>query len=90
VAEAALAEALANCLEARRQGDAALRACLDRYPEFRTELEELLRVVELIPKLPAQALPSAAFRERTRRRLLGRHNGRPTPPEPGWRADLLS
>jgi len=90
MAEAAFIEALANCLEAQRQGDPALRTCLERYPEFRAELEELLEVVQLIQKLPDQAAPSPAFRERTRRRLLGHPNGRSLPADLGWRTDSPS
>jgi hypothetical protein len=87
MADAAFIEALANCLEAQRQGEPALRACLERYPQFRLELEELLRVARLIPTLPPRSTPSAAFRERTRRRLLSRPNGRPSPADLGWRTD---
>ncbi|MEX1255003.1 MAG: hypothetical protein WEE64_11760 [Dehalococcoidia bacterium] len=90
MAEAALIEALANCLDAQHQGEASLRACLERYPEFRVELEELLAIVRLIPRLPDQTAPSPAFRERTRRRLLGRPNGRPSPADLGWRTDSPS
>ena len=85
-----LIAALAECLEALRQGEADLQACLKRHASYRTELEALLEVVRLIPRLAEEIRPSPAFRERTRRRLLGRPNG--TPPSSGleWRGADLS
>ena len=85
-----LVDALAECLEALRQGEAELQACLKLHAPYRTELEALLEVARLIPRLAEEILPSPAFRERTRRRLLGRPNG--TPPSSGleWRGADLS
>lgn len=69
-AERELVEALAACLEALREGVDALEACLSRYPRYRSQLEALLEVVRLIPRLPKEVAPSASFRERTRRWVL--------------------
>ena len=80
-----LIDALAECLEALRQGETDLQACLERHAPYRTELEALLDVVRLIPHLAEEILPSPAFRERTRRRLLGRPNGNPPSSGLEWR-----
>lgn len=82
MAEADIVEALAECLEAQRRGEAAVQACLARYPLFRTELEALLEVAALIPRLDDEPGPSAAFRERARRLIL-EQPGRPSDPL-GW------
>ena len=80
-----LIEALAECLEALRQGETELQACLERHAQYRSELEALLEVAQLIPRLPEGLTPSPLFRERTRRRLVGGSNGNPLPPaNPGW------
>ena len=80
-----LIAALAECLEALRQGEADLEACLKRHASYRTELEALLDVVRLIPRLAEEIRPSPAFRELTRRRLLGRPNGNPPSSGLEWR-----
>ena len=85
-----LIDALAECLEALRQGETDLQACLKRHAAYRTELEALLDVVRLIPPLAEEVLPAPAFRERTRRRLLGRPNGEPPSSRLGWRGADLS
>jgi len=80
-----LIEALAECLEALRQGETELQACLERHAPYRSELEALLEVAQLIPRLPEDLVPSPLFRERTRRRLVGGSNGNPLPPPSlGW------
>ncbi len=80
-----LIDALAECLEALRQGEADLQACLERHAPYRTELEALLDVARLIPHLAEKIRPSPAFRERTRRRLLGRPDGNPPSSGLEWR-----
>ena len=82
MADSELIDALAECLEALREDEAKLQACLERHASHRAELEALLEVVRLIPQLPASVAPSASFRERTRRRLMGEA---PTPSELSWR-----
>jgi hypothetical protein len=81
LADEALALALADCLESLREGDAALAAALARYPAQRKELEELLRVVDLIPVLPAGLSPDPAFVSLTRT-WLSTLPGRPLDPGP--------
>lgn len=78
MADQELVDALADCLDALRRGEADLRACLERHPAYWAELEPLLELAQRIPRLPREITPSAPFRERTRRRLLGR----PTDPSP--------
>jgi hypothetical protein len=84
-----LVEALAECLEALRQGEERLEACLARHAEQRAELEALLEVARLIPGLPAEVEPSAPFKERTRHRLLGGANGGPAAFDIDWSASDL-
>ena len=86
MAKAELVEALADCLEALRQGETELEVCLAQHSRYRQELEALLEIVRLIPRLPAELAPSAEFRERTRRLLVGGSNGSSPPPSSdlGW------
>jgi hypothetical protein len=63
-------QALADCLEALRQGSDLDRA-LQRYPEYRTQLEALLKVASLIRPLAEDVAPSPAAREDIRALLLG-------------------
>ena len=79
MAEREIIEALTECLEALRSGDADLQACLDRYPAYRGELESLLEVAQLISQLSLHVQPSASFRERTRRRIQDLPNGGSSP-----------
>jgi len=62
-------EALADCLETMRRGS-DLEACLERYPEYSVQLQALLEVAALIRPLPDDVVPSRAFRESTRSRIL--------------------
>jgi hypothetical protein len=70
MADEMLARALADCLEALRKSRQSLDERLAAYPSMREELEELLRLVELIPSLPMGAAPDPVFVQRTRRRLV--------------------
>lgn len=63
-------EALADCLETMRRGEADMEACLNRYPVHGTQLRALLEVASLIRPLPEDVTPSQTFRERARQRLL--------------------
>ena len=85
MANTELIEALADCLEALRQGETELQDCLKQHARFRSELEALLEVARLIPRLPHELGPSHLFRERTRRRLVEGPNGSPPPAsDVGW------
>ena len=84
MAEEEIVRALAECLEALRQDEAEVQACLERYPAHRAELEALLAVVRLIPSLPMSVAPSPRFRKRTGRWLREGANGAPGAPA-GWR-----
>jgi hypothetical protein len=66
LADEALALALVDCLEATRRDDDAVARTLELYPDLRSELEELLRIVDLIPKLPADFTADPDFANRTR------------------------
>ena len=68
--ERELVEALAECLEALREGEPAVEACLRRYPDYEEQLRALLEVVRLIPRLPREVTPSERFREQTRAWVL--------------------
>lgn len=60
---------LDECLEAIRTGRATVAACLAKYPDFRDELEPLLALAVELGR--AQDIkPSAAFKVKTRARLL--------------------
>lgn len=63
-----IVEALADCLEAMREGE-ELAACLEMYSQYRAELEPLLEIASLIRPLAPEVAPSPAFREQTRERL---------------------
>ena len=73
--EMELMEALAECLEALRRSEADLEACLERHAAYRAELEPLLEVARLIPRLPGEIAPSPPFRQRARRLILDDPNG---------------
>ncbi len=86
MAEPEIVTALVEALEAFRRGEAELEECLGRHAVYREELEALLEVVRLIPRLPGGVGPGERFRYRTRRVLSdyaggagGEHNGW------GWR-----
>jgi hypothetical protein len=66
-----IVEALADCLEAMRRGE-DMEACLTMYPHYQEELRALLKVAAMIRPLPPEAVPSAAFQQDTRGRLLER------------------
>jgi hypothetical protein len=66
LADETIARALADCLEGLRAGDDALAASLARFPDMRSELEELLRLVDVIPMLPPDLTADPVFVERTR------------------------
>jgi hypothetical protein len=60
---------LAECIESIESDEATLEACLARYPEHRSELQQLLPLVAALHDIPAVA-PPADFREGARQRLL--------------------
>lgn len=85
MADEILARALADCLEALRLGSESLEERLAGYPARRRELEDLLRLVELIPTLPPGTTPAPSFLEQTRRRLVaGRPDGPDSTGPAGW------
>ena len=88
MAEAEIVMALAECLEALRQGEAEVQVCLERHPAYRAELEALLEIARLIPSLPISVAPSPPFRARTRRWLREGANGAPGSPA-GWQPRSL-
>ncbi len=57
-----LSHALADCLDALREGE-SLKACLDRYPEHRERLRPLLEVAETVyrEEYQEEAAPSPYF-----------------------------
>ncbi len=56
-----LSHALADCLDALREGE-SLKACLDRYPEHRERLGPLLAVAQTLQREEYQeATPSLDF-----------------------------
>jgi hypothetical protein len=61
---------LDECLEAIRTGRATVAACLAKYPDFQDELGPLLALAMELGRAQ-EVKPSAAFRLKTRSRLLG-------------------
>ena len=59
----------AECTEAIEQGHLTVDQCLDKYPQYRTELIDLLQVGLWARALPA-AYPTSEFRQGARARLL--------------------
>jgi hypothetical protein len=74
MAEPEIVGALAECLEALRQGEDQVDACLQRHSAHRAELEALLAVVWLIPSLPPEMASAGRIRDGVRR-ALRRHGG---------------
>ena len=64
-----IVQALADCLETLRQGP-DLNVALERYPEYRAQLEALLEVASLIRPLAEEVAPSLTLRESIWARLL--------------------
>ena len=64
-------EALADCLEAMRQGE-DMEACLAMYVQYRAQLRPLLQIASLLRPLPPEIAPSLMFKERTRVEILQR------------------
>jgi mannose-6-phosphate isomerase-like protein (cupin superfamily) len=64
-----LIQIFAECTEAIEQGRLSLDDCLDRYPQHRTELIDLLQVAMQARAVP-RATPTAEFRRGARARLL--------------------
>ena len=70
MAKVSIVEALADCLETMRKGEADMEACLNQHPVYRTQLRALLEVASVIRPLPKHVAPSQKFRERARQRIL--------------------
>jgi len=62
-----LAETLAECLEDILKGRAEIEACVQRYPERRQELLELLKLASRLPRLSEE---EAQLSLAERRRIL--------------------
>jgi hypothetical protein len=78
MADEAITRALADCLDALREGPGALEDRLSRYQAMRGELEELLHIVQMIPRLPPDLQPDRHGVERTRFRILSPADGPPS------------
>jgi ferric-dicitrate binding protein FerR (iron transport regulator) len=64
-----LIQIFSECIEAIEQERLSLDDCLDKYPQYRTELIDLLQVVMQARAVP-RATPTAEFRRGARARLL--------------------
>ncbi len=64
-----LIEIFAECTEAIEQGRLSVDECLDKYPQYRTELIDLLQVAMQARAVPT-AVPTTEFRTGARERLL--------------------
>ena len=71
-----LARALAWCLEALEKRRLTIEDCLERYPEHRAELQELLPLAITVSHAP-EVQPSLEFRLDARQRLIGQLKPRP-------------
>jgi len=62
-------EILAQCIADVKAGRASVEECLAKYPRWRRELEQLLKIALAIEP-PPEVSPSPAFKARARARLL--------------------
>lgn len=67
--EEQLSQIFAECTEAIEQGRLMVDDCLDKYPQYRAELIDLLQVAMQTRAVPT-AVPAAEFRQGARPRLL--------------------
>src|SRR6476469_6406567 len=70
-------DALDDCM--RRLEHEGLEACLRRYPQYRAELEPLLRLSVNMHQTVARVAPRPAARAAIRQRVLAATQGMPTP-----------
>jgi hypothetical protein len=64
-----IADALGECLEEIETGRLTIEECIDRYPNYAAELQELLLTRQKLQDTPA-IQPAAAFQQRARSQLL--------------------
>ena len=68
--------AVDECFEAAVQGgEAALEACLSKYPDFKDEITELVELALEYARLPMDVKPSRGLLRHTRERLLAQAHG---------------
>ena len=67
---AALALALADCLEVLKGDPAGLEACIGKYAGHQEELRALLRVAAALKQVPEEAVPRDGFLDDLRSRLM--------------------
>jgi hypothetical protein len=63
---------LDSCIEAVVDGRLTIADCLNRYPEHRAELAELLPLLTTLQQAGRQVAPAPAFRQAARQRLIER------------------
>lgn len=73
-----IAEILAECLEAIENGTMTAAACLQKYPQYQTELKELFGTLQVVKSVPA-VTPSLQFRQNAPARLLKKINAGKSP-----------
>lgn len=66
-----LAIILEECIDSLESGSASLEDCLQRYPQYSLELNEMLRAAGAV-RAAAAVTPRAAFRRSARARLVAR------------------
>ena len=64
-----IVDALGECLEEIEAGRLTIEECLERYPDYAADLQELLATRQKLQKAPALQ-PAAAFRQQARTQLL--------------------
>jgi hypothetical protein len=64
-----LADILGICLDSIEQGQMTIHQCLERYPDYRDELEPLLMTASVFQSAP-EVTPSTSFRSAARIRLM--------------------
>ena len=69
------ADALADCLEGYLKSEAEFQARLDRYPELKDEILELLKVASSFPHLSQDVEPSPEWRRQTKAAILAKIEG---------------
>ncbi len=76
LATTTLSHALADCMEFLREGK-SLKACLQRYPEYRERLRPLLEIAQALEGRQPEVAPSPYFLTELKSKLTrGKHEGR--------------
>jgi hypothetical protein len=73
-----ISQILAECLDGLEKGSLTIEVCLERYPEYRTDLESLLITVEKL-RMVTPVTPRATFQSTSRLHLVSMLSGKDKP-----------